>query len=103
MLSEQVYVSPCSIAMVYAGLGDKDLAFEWLEKALQTRDPWLVWLPAEPNFDSLRIDARFEEMLLRIGIADLGADGGVQGKPTAEVLPDLHEDASEYPRQAPLR
>jgi len=68
LLSEEIYVSPYSIAMVYVGLGEKDLAFDWLEKAFQDRDEWLIWLGTEPKLDTLRSDARFGDLLQRVGI-----------------------------------
>jgi TolB-like protein len=56
---------PISAAMHFAGLGDKDRAFEWLEKAWSWDLPlWgLENAPANPEFDSLRDDPRFEELL----------------------------------------
>jgi len=67
-MSKSRYVSPCCLALVHAGLGEKDQAFEWLEEAVATHDVWLVWLKAEPRFDSLRSDRRFQELLDRLGI-----------------------------------
>jgi tetratricopeptide (TPR) repeat protein len=66
-LSRQRYVSPLDIAIVYTGLGDRNSAFQWLEKAYQERAMRIQELP-EPNFDSLRIDVRFQELMRRIGL-----------------------------------
>jgi TolB-like protein/Flp pilus assembly protein TadD len=60
------YVSPVDIAEVYAGLGDKNQAFNWLEKAYQERTPMLLLLNVEAKFDSLRKDPRFDDLLRRI-------------------------------------
>jgi Tetratricopeptide repeat len=55
-----------NIAMVYAGLGQNDEAMRWLEKAYQARSSWLIDLN-EPPWDTLRLDARFQDLLRRIG------------------------------------
>jgi len=66
--SEKRYVSPYSIATIYAGLGEKDQAFRWLERAYEERSGWLIWLRAEPVSDPLRPDPRFQDLLRRIGL-----------------------------------
>ncbi len=62
------YVSPYSYSLVCIGLGKRDEAFEWLEKAFETREDALVSLKVNPRFDSLRSDTRFQSMLRRIGL-----------------------------------
>ncbi|HEU4931893.1 MAG TPA: protein kinase, partial [Pyrinomonadaceae bacterium] len=52
--SKQKYVSAYFIAVIYSGLGEKDHAFAWLEKAYQERHPYLTLLKVEPVFDNLR-------------------------------------------------
>jgi len=65
--SETHYVSPYMIAAVYAGLGTKDKAFEYLEKAYQERSSDLSYfLRADLRIDSLRSDPRFQDLLSRI-------------------------------------
>ncbi|MBA3512916.1 MAG: protein kinase, partial [Pyrinomonadaceae bacterium] len=66
--SRRRYVSPYYVAAIYTGLGDRDQAFNWLEKAYEERSGWLVNLEVEPMFDSLRSDPRFEDLLRRIGL-----------------------------------
>jgi TolB-like protein/DNA-binding winged helix-turn-helix (wHTH) protein/Tfp pilus assembly protein PilF len=62
------YVSPYLIATIYAGLGDKDRAFEFLEKAYQERSWDIVWaLRADLRIDNLRSDLRFPALLRRVG------------------------------------
>jgi tetratricopeptide (TPR) repeat protein len=56
------------IAIVYAGLGDKDEAFNWLEKAFAVRDKGLTYLKIDPCVDPLRSDPRFHELLRRVGL-----------------------------------
>ncbi len=48
------------------GLGEKDRAFEWLEKAYEERSDLLVYLKVEPRLDSLRGDPRFADLLRRM-------------------------------------
>jgi TolB-like protein/DNA-binding winged helix-turn-helix (wHTH) protein/Flp pilus assembly protein TadD len=66
-LSQQRYVSPLDIAVVYTGLGDRNSAFQWLEKAYQERTMRIQELP-QPIFDSLRSDPRFRDLMRRIGL-----------------------------------
>jgi hypothetical protein len=67
-LSKRKYVPPYWIATIYAGLGEKDRAFEWLEKASEERSGGMVWLKVDPRLDSLRFDSRFVGLLRRVGI-----------------------------------
>lgn len=55
------------VALVYAGLGEKDSAFEWLEKASVVRDKGLTFLKVDPCLDPLRSDPRFQNLLRRVG------------------------------------
>ena len=66
--SQLRYVSPLNAAIVYLGLGDKDNAFKWLEKAYAERSPDLTTLEVDPIFKSLRSDPRFIDLLRRIGL-----------------------------------
>lgn len=61
------YVSPFHRALVYTGLGDREQALLWLEKAYQERSGWMAFLNVEPIFDGFRDDPRFMDMLRRIG------------------------------------
>jgi DNA-binding winged helix-turn-helix (wHTH) protein/TolB-like protein/tetratricopeptide (TPR) repeat protein len=67
-LSKQRYVSPYHIAMVYSGLGERDTAFLWLEKAYDDREGRLTILKFAPEFDGLRSDSRYADLLRRIGL-----------------------------------
>lgn len=57
------------IALVYAGLGDRDNAFAWLEEAYRAHDVGLVYLKIDPCLDPLRSDLRFQYLLRRVGLA----------------------------------
>ncbi|HEU5238880.1 MAG TPA: protein kinase [Pyrinomonadaceae bacterium] len=65
--SQQSYVVPYDIALVYAGLGDKDQAMAHLEKAYEARFGWLIWINVEPKWDFLRDDPRFQDLIQRMG------------------------------------
>jgi hypothetical protein len=67
-LANQRYVSPDCQALVAIGLGDKDLAFSWLGKAVEDRSEWLCKIRVDPVLDSLRSDPRFEALLRRMDI-----------------------------------
>ena len=56
------------IALVYAGLGEKDEAFAWLEKAVAARDKGLTYLKIDPCLDPLRSDSRFQDLVRRVGL-----------------------------------
>jgi len=62
------YVRPYILAETYAALGEKDQALEWLQKAYDERDDWVVWIRVDPNLDGLRADLRFAELLDRVGL-----------------------------------
>jgi TolB-like protein/TolA-binding protein len=62
------YVSPYNVALIFTGFSDNDRAFEWLERAYQGRASRLGWLAVLPEFDSLRPDPRFSDLLRRIGL-----------------------------------
>ena len=64
---EQRWVEADLIAKIYAGLGENDEAFKWLEKAYLDRSTELVMLREDPLLDPLRDDARFDDLLSRIG------------------------------------
>jgi len=62
------YVSPYTIAVNYADLGDKDHAFQWLDLAFQERDGSLIGIRTDPTFDSVRSDPRYGDLVRRIGL-----------------------------------
>lgn len=66
--SQKSYVSAFDVATIYAGLGEKDKAFTWLDKAAAERSSFLVYSKWEPRLDPLRSDPRFERLLTRIGL-----------------------------------
>ncbi|HZM99631.1 MAG TPA: tetratricopeptide repeat protein [Pyrinomonadaceae bacterium] len=67
-LNEGRYVTPAALVNVYIGLGDKEQAFVWLEKAYQERSNFLAFLKVFPIVDPLRSDPRFDELTRRVGL-----------------------------------
>ena len=63
------YISPYNFAIIYTGLGDKDRAFEWLDKAYQEHAQPLEHVKSRPLFDSLRSNPRFTDLLRRMNLA----------------------------------
>ena len=57
-----------SMAMIYAGLGKKDEAFQWLDQAYREHWDRLPWIKIEPEYDSLRDDPRFSALLNKMGL-----------------------------------
>ena len=62
------YVSPAELAVLYAGLGDKEQAFAAFERAYAAHDFQLQYLKVEASYDSLRSDPRFADLLRRVGL-----------------------------------
>ena len=66
-LSPDRYVSPFYMAAIFVAQGKHDEAFDWLQKAVNERDPNLPWLKVERKFDGLRSDPRYAEVLRSVG------------------------------------
>ena len=60
------YLPPFHIALAFAGLGDKDAAFRWLDRAYSERASFMDGLKVTPAFDVLRSDPRFAALLERM-------------------------------------
>jgi DNA-binding winged helix-turn-helix (wHTH) protein/TolB-like protein/Tfp pilus assembly protein PilF len=65
-LSGRRFVTAYGVALVHAGLGDKEQALAWLDKAFAERSHWLVWLRLDPRWKTLRGDRRFSELVERM-------------------------------------
>lgn len=68
-LSQREYVSPFYVALLYAGLGDKDRTLEALHKAYEDRFEWTICINVDPVWDFVRPDPRFMELLKRLNLA----------------------------------
>ena len=66
-LSEVKYVTPYGTALLYAGLGDKVQTFNWLDRAVQGRSHWLVWIRLDPRWEDVKTDPRFKEIIRSVG------------------------------------
>jgi tetratricopeptide (TPR) repeat protein len=67
-LASQGYISPYNFAIIYTGLGDKDKAFEFLEKGYEQRTQLIYRIKSRPMFDSLRADPRYAELLRKMNL-----------------------------------
>jgi TolB-like protein/Tfp pilus assembly protein PilF len=67
-MSGDKYVPSVYVALIYIGLGDRDQAFAWIDKAVAERCEYLVYLPTEPMADPLRNDPRFSALLEHLGL-----------------------------------
>jgi hypothetical protein len=54
---------PYDLAVVYTGLGDKERALDWLEKAYAERSTWMQFMKVSPELDALRGEPRFRSLL----------------------------------------
>ncbi len=66
--AEQSHIRPTEIAAIYARLGDKEQAIQWLERAVSEHEGEVVWLKVLPEYDSLRSEARFTKLLERVNL-----------------------------------
>ncbi len=64
-LAGEQYVPAYSMALVHAGLGERDAALQSLERGLRARDVNLVFLAVDPKWDPFRTDPRFLDLLER--------------------------------------
>jgi DNA-binding winged helix-turn-helix (wHTH) protein/TolB-like protein/Tfp pilus assembly protein PilF len=68
--SKREYVSPYYFSLLYAGLNDREKAFEYLEQAFAERQSQLIYLRVEPLFSELHSDPRFDSLVKKVGIPD---------------------------------
>ncbi len=66
-IARERYVPPYAMAMVHAGLGQFELALQWLERCYDARDVHLIFLTMDPKWDPLRSEPRFSNLLRRCG------------------------------------
>ena len=62
------YASSYAIAVIYAGLGDRERVFSNLDAAYRERSHWLVWLKRDPRWNEVRSDPRFQSLVRKIGL-----------------------------------
>jgi len=64
------WVPALSVAIAHLGLGPVDRVFEWLERAYEERDLWLLWHTYDPIFQTIRSDPRMIDLLRRLGVPE---------------------------------
>jgi hypothetical protein len=67
-LSKTQYVTSYAFALIHTALGQPDSAFAWLDRAVQERTHWLVWLNRDLRWKPLRGDPRFTSLVRRVGL-----------------------------------
>jgi len=68
-LSKERYVSAYDFAILYAGLGEYESVFGWLEKAYEEHSTWLALVNVDPRFAPFHSDPRFRQLLTRLDLA----------------------------------
>ena len=72
--SEERYIDPFTVASRFALAGETDRAFAWLDKALERGSLEMTYLSLRPDFDALRTDERFADLLRRLALPEQPAD-----------------------------
>lgn len=67
-LARTHHVQPGLIAMIYLGLDERAEALSWLEKAYRQHSPMMAWLKADPRFDPIREEPRFQQLMRGVGL-----------------------------------
>jgi TolB-like protein/Flp pilus assembly protein TadD len=81
-LSTKEYVSPFAVAQIYLGLGDRDQALEWLQKAYKAHSPWMLTVGVSRIFDPVRGDPRFTALVHKLGLHERPSDAHSAALPT---------------------
>ena len=105
-MAETSFVKPMFIGLAKVSTGEFDKAFEYLNIAVDDRDPWLVWLTTEPKLERIRSDRRYSELVARTKIEEGQTDrrllegritGGSNGIHEAITIPASEMDTSSLP------
>jgi tetratricopeptide (TPR) repeat protein len=80
-LSTKEYVSTFAIAQIYLGLGNREQALEWLQKAYRARSPLMLTVGVSKMFDPVRGDPRFEALVKKMGLHELPANARSANSP----------------------
>ena len=67
-LAKTQYVTAYAVALIHTALGQRDSAFAWLDRAVEERTHWLVWLNRDLRWKPLRGDPRFGSLVHRVGL-----------------------------------
>lgn len=77
----KTFIPAFGLAMVHTGLGNKEEAIKWLERAYDERSLWMVYLNVDPVFDSLREEPEFEKLLLKMNFPQAAIASEATGQP----------------------
>ena len=77
-VSKTQYVPPYAMALIHAGLQQRESAFVWLERAYDARDVHLIYLPVDPKWDAYRASPRFEALIVRCGFRRTASSAPLQ-------------------------
>jgi TolB-like protein/Flp pilus assembly protein TadD len=69
-MARERYIPPYALALVHAGLGEREKALGWLERAVEVRDVHMCFPPIDPKWDAFRSDPRFQALLKRCGFSE---------------------------------
>ncbi len=69
MLLNERHGTSISLTYIYAGLGERDEFFACMDRAYEEHCPFLAWMRVFPEYDAMRPDPRFDELLRRMGLA----------------------------------
>ena len=67
-ISEQRYIAASWVALVHLGLNETDDAFDWLQRAVEERDPWITLIGVYPIWDPLREDRRYGDLVKQLNL-----------------------------------
>jgi TolB-like protein/DNA-binding winged helix-turn-helix (wHTH) protein/Flp pilus assembly protein TadD len=81
------YVSPYGVAQIYAALNGKEQTYKWLDTAYRDGAVWMSYLAVDPVFDSIRSEARFRDLLQRVGLPRAGNIMGTVAAPALHPSP----------------
>jgi tetratricopeptide (TPR) repeat protein len=66
------YVPSYFVGLIHLGLGNTDVAIDWLNRACEERSHWVIFLGTDPAFDGIRENPRFKRLLKEIGLQKIG-------------------------------
>jgi len=72
-LAKTKYVDAYVVAIVYSGLGDRDEALRWLNRGIHERSAGLAFTAADPFYENVRGDPRYQAVIRRLGFPQAGS------------------------------
>jgi TolB-like protein/Flp pilus assembly protein TadD len=90
------YIPATCLAWIYLGLGETDVAFECLERGIEERCFWSIFLRIDPVYDILQGDKRFADLLRRAGLSDAAASRATNNHRRGRRIKTLDESRTEF-------